>query len=177
MMNGHIEVYSVLGKGTKFWFEIETTAVLAVAKERLQAVPPLNHFSTVPPETKILVAEDNPVNQLVIEAVLNNLGLEPEIVTNGIEALKRIKSTHIDLVLMDCHMPEMDGFETTRKIRSLSGEVKDVPIIALSASALDADRNACMDAGMDDFLSKPVQPDTLEKMISKYVVEQSLQRV
>ncbi|MFP4154159.1 MAG: ATP-binding protein [Halothiobacillaceae bacterium] len=107
---------------------------------------------------RVLVAEDNAVNQKLVRALLGRQGIEPEIVANGEEALQKLVSESFDLVLMDCQMPVMDGFEATRRIRARerSADGRRVPVIALTANAMEGDRQRCLDAGMDDYLAKPI---------------------
>jgi CheY-like chemotaxis protein len=115
---------------------------------------------------RILIAEDNAVNQKLTERVLNKLGYKPEIAQNGSEALKALLQKPFDLILMDVQMPEMDGLETTRQIRLLSG---DQPvIIAMTANAMQGDREVCMQAGMDDYIAKPVKLELLVDMLEKW---------
>ena len=118
---------------------------------------------------RVLVAEDNQVNQLLIQRLLTRLGCVPVLVADGAAAVHAWESDSFDLILMDCQMPGLDGFEATARIRT-SGrpEARRVPIVALTASALDDDRDRCLKAGMDDFLSKPVAPDLLEATLRRF---------
>ncbi|MFM2590524.1 response regulator [Vibrio sp. TBV020] len=121
-------------------------------------------------ELKLLVVEDNRVNQIVITGVLHKMGLSTTIANNGKEALSTLSGPeHFDIVLMDCQMPEMDGYEATHRIRNgESGEqVRNIPIIAMTANAMESDRQACKSAGMNDFLTKPLNRSLLkEKLIA-----------
>jgi CheY-like chemotaxis protein/HPt (histidine-containing phosphotransfer) domain-containing protein len=123
--------------------------------------------------TRILLAEDNPVNQEVAMAMLKRLGYRADLVCNGLEAIQALSSTDYDLVLMDCLMPEMDGYEATRSIRKgcLGTRNPRIPIIAVTADAMAGDRDKCLQAGMSDYISKPVElkklSDVLEKWLSK----------
>lgn len=120
---------------------------------------------------KVLLVEDNPVNQAVASGMLHELGCGVDIAVNGLEALGRLKEKNYDLVLMDCQMPEMDGFEATREIRRLEAEKRGsrrIPIIAMTAHALQTDRQKCLDAGMDEYLSKPVKLSALQAMVARY---------
>ena len=115
---------------------------------------------------KILVAEDNPVNQLLAVMVLRKLGYEPSTATNGVKVLEAVLEQHYDIILMDVQMPEMDGIEATRLIRQ---QLKLQPvIIAATANAMQEDRENCMQAGMDDYISKPLELDSLVKMLERW---------
>ena len=120
-------------------------------------------------QARILLAEDNPVNQRVAQRILNKAGIEPTIVENGQLALEAVKATAFDLVLMDMQMPEMDGLEATRLIRQLDEDRNQVPIIAMTANAMQGDREQCLKAGMDDYLSKPVNARELLDKVAQYV--------
>ncbi len=120
---------------------------------------------------RILVADDDSLSQQVSLGILKNAGYTVDCVSNGREAVKAMEATRYDLVLMDCLMPEMDGFEATSAIRSPQSRVvnRDAVIIALTALASEGDRQKCVEAGMDDFLSKPVNALTLIGMIDQYI--------
>jgi signal transduction histidine kinase/DNA-binding response OmpR family regulator len=117
---------------------------------------------------RILVAEDNPVNQRILVRFLNSLGYSPDVVGNGGEVLNVIGQKHYDLILMDCFMPEMDGFETTRRIRHSERPGSRVAIIAITANAMPGDREACLAAGMDDYLSKPINFNLLAVALERW---------
>ncbi len=119
---------------------------------------------------RVLLAEDNPVNQKVALAMLRLLGCRVEVATNGAEALDLVAREPFDLVLMDCQMPVMDGYHATRRIRALPGDAAAVTIIAMTANALSGDRAACFAAGMDDFLSKPITKAMLSSMLEKWEI-------
>ena len=121
---------------------------------------------------RVLVVEDNPVNQLVCQAMLARFGLIVEIANNGIEGLQALERNRFDLVLMDCQMPEMDGFTATAAIRQQERESADhrhVPIIALTANAMEGDRARCLAAGMDDYLAKPFTMAQLSEMLTQWL--------
>jgi len=121
--------------------------------------------------TTLLLVEDNIVNRKVALGILKKLGLHVDTATNGIEALKAMETTPYDLVLMDVQMPEMDGFEATREIRNPQSPIPnhDVPIIAMTAHAMQGYRDKCLKAGMDDYISKPVNPQSLGDMVTKWL--------
>lgn len=116
---------------------------------------------------KILMAEDNVINQRVGKLILRRAGYEIELVSDGIEAVEAHLGAPFDVILMDCQMPTMDGFEATRRIRSLN--TQQPVIIAVTANALVGERERCLEAGMDDYLSKPFQADQLVSMVNKWV--------
>ena len=124
-----------------------------------------------PDKVSLLLVEDNIVNQKVALALLRKLGLSADVAANGIEAVKALELTSYDLVLMDVQMPEMDGYEATRQIRDPESKVcnHNVPIIAMTANAMLGDREACLDAGMNDYLAKPVKPQVLAEMLDKWL--------
>ena len=119
---------------------------------------------------KILVVEDNGVNQMVAQSMLKKNGCHVTLANNGIEAISRVKESAYDLIFMDCQMPEMDGYEATGIIKNLmkEGQLDKCPIIALTAHAMAADREKCLQAGMDDYLSKPVRENDFVKMVKAW---------
>jgi CheY-like chemotaxis protein len=122
---------------------------------------------------RLLLAEDNAINQKVGVKMVERMGWRVDLATNGLEAVAAVRRTEYDLVLMDCQMPEMDGFDATREIRKLGGRRAGVPIVAMTASAMQGDRERCLDTGMDDYISKPVAREELERVLERYRPEAS----
>jgi CheY-like chemotaxis protein len=123
------------------------------------------------PALKVLVVEDHPVNQTIIRAMLTRMGCDIDMADNGVQALSAFETNTYDLVLMDCQMPEMDGFDTTRAIRqreALNPTMGRVPVIALTALAMLGDAERCLDAGMDDYLTKPIQLEQLSTKMQRW---------
>jgi CheY-like chemotaxis protein len=118
---------------------------------------------------RVLVAEDNLVNQKLVLRLLEKVGLKADVVNNGSQAVAAIGKTSYDLILMDCQMPEMDGFEATAEIRRLEGSTRHTTICALTAHAMAGDRERCLDAGMDDYISKPLTIGVLHKKIDHWI--------
>jgi CheY-like chemotaxis protein len=163
-MGGHIMVKSSPGIGSEFSFDL--TLPLAATPEVVRRTadgPPRRTLSG-----RLLVVEDDRVNQRVIELLLENFGLESVIVADGTTAVEVATFEHWDAVLMDCQMPGMDGFEATRQIRARLGG-RRLPIIALTANAMSGDRDACFAAGMDDFIPKPVRKDELRTCLERWI--------
>ncbi|MCH7908997.1 MAG: response regulator [Candidatus Hydrogenedentes bacterium] len=117
---------------------------------------------------RILLAEDNITNQVVTDAILTKLGYHADFVANGREAVETLKETSYDLVLMDCQMPDVDGYAATRAIRSMEGESRHTPVIALTAGAMKGDRERCRDAGMDDYVAKPLDSTILAEVLDRW---------
>ena len=126
--------------------------------------------------TRILLAEDNVVNQKLATRLLQRLGAEVQVVDNGVAALNALREADFDAVLMDCQMPQMDGYEATRLLRSAEGRVKNpaIPVIALTAHALATDRAKCLAAGMNDYLTKPISPTHLRQALIRALTPDGL---
>lgn len=118
---------------------------------------------------RVLLVEDNPINQKIALLMLEKIGCNVDVAANGIEALKALQLFSYDVIFMDCQMPEMDGYEATRRIRKLPRPISEIPIIALTANAFKEDQAKCIDAGMNDFVTKPVESSTLEGKLNRYL--------
>jgi two-component system, sensor histidine kinase and response regulator len=116
-----------------------------------------------------LVAEDNPVNQVVIETMLRQRGLEVDLANDGLDALARLDPERHVAVFMDCQMPNLDGYETTARIRAEEPEGRHVPIVAMTAHAFAGDRERCLRAGMDDYLSKPLRAADVDPVLERWI--------
>jgi len=143
------------------------------AEEPSASVPPtvVKAATEARPQARgrLLLAEDNPVNRKLALKMLERAGFLADVATNGAEALKKVKQNAYDLVLMDCQMSEMDGYEATRQIRALGGSASQLPIVALTANAMVGDREKCMAAGMSDYLSKPLRQDEFHAMLERWL--------
>ncbi|MBF0284851.1 MAG: response regulator [Magnetococcales bacterium] len=182
LMGGAVHARSTLGQGSVFTLEIPFDPPHhglvepslhglglppgAPAAANLEEDPPL------PRDLRLLVVEDDPVNREVVQGMLRRVGVQPELAANGQEALERLTREPFDLVLLDCQMPEMDGFEVCRRFRAWEAETsapRRTPVIALTAYALKDDREKCLAAGMDDYLAKPVKGTTLRAAIHRWL--------
>jgi signal transduction histidine kinase/ActR/RegA family two-component response regulator len=164
LLGGSIHVASEFGRGSTFTLLVQLLEAEQAVPDR-QPAPLLASRGTC---YRVLVAEDNPVNQLVTRRLLRKRGHTPVVVANGREAVERLEQEAFDLVLMDVQMPEMDGLEATRAIRARErARGGHVPIVALTAHALDADRQRCLESGMDGYLSKPFTADALESELRR----------
>jgi signal transduction histidine kinase/CheY-like chemotaxis protein len=165
LMGGNIRVDSQPEQGARFSFSI----VLSPASSPLQALAASPDTLPGISRLRVLVVEDNPINQMVIVGLLRKLGIQPRMAASGAEALDAVRESHdaFDLVLMDCEMPIMDGYQTTRAIRALEAHLNltALPIVALTAHALPEHREACLAAGMTDYLTKPLMLSALTRML------------
>jgi len=154
LMQGSINMSSETGKGSCFFFDVMLE--LATEQECGNEQVITKQLQLPAANTRILLAEDNPANQMVIKNILESANLRVDIVANGREAIEAVRHLPYDIVLMDISMPEMDGLTATQEIRQLPGNISKLPIIALTAHSLSGDKERFLAAGMDDYLSKPI---------------------
>jgi CheY-like chemotaxis protein len=176
-MGGTIAVTSTEGAGSTFTFTVtlqrgQVSDTAEIANRSAASATPRSF-----PGMRILLAEDNPVNQKLAVRLLQKLGVEVQVAVNGLEALQALREADFDAVLMDCQMPELDGYEATRRLRGAAGAVRnpDVPVIALTAHALATDRSKCLDAGMTDYLTKPINPNHLHQCLARVMRPRAVQ--
>jgi PAS domain S-box-containing protein len=168
ILGGQMGVESVEGQGSKFWFKLTLENSQAATLKKLSATSPKTVFTNA----RILVAEDNSVNQKILLAMLTKMGYTAQTVANGNEVLSLLRDQDFDLILMDCQMPECDGYAATVKIReSRTLACRNIPIIAMTANALKGDREKCLASGMDDYASKPIAMDDLFLVVEKWLLK------
>jgi PAS domain S-box-containing protein len=166
LMGGRIGLRSTPGKGSTFHVELPLVIAQSAQNDNLQEAP-AEAAAQTDRTLDLLIAEDNEVNRAVIAAFCANRGHRFDMVTNGAEAVKAVKERHYDAVLMDIHMPVMDGVEATAAIRALDGPAGQVPIVAVTANAINGDRDRFIGAGMDAYLTKPLRADDLYALLDQ----------
>ena len=178
LMGGQIGVDSQDGVGSTFWFTVSYQLADKAEIPKSVQVMPENMSNTITGQqtdksaSKILLVEDNKVNTLIALKILDRLGYVADRVANGREALEALSHTPYSLVLMDCQMPEMDGFEATHAIRTLEQKTgSHIPIVAMTANAMVEDRERCISAGMDDYISKPVDRAVLAAILERWIFQ------
>lgn len=179
LMDGEIGVESEEGVGSKFWFEIPFEVVDEMRfiehenneDDFVSDEPVINSTAKAPHEVQILMAEDHSMNQAIMKKLFQTLNIKNyKIVENGQEALKEVENNDYDLVLMDCHMPVMNGYDSTLAIRALSDpDKKDIPIIAITADVMKSAKEKCYGVGMNNFISKPVDIEVFKTTLSPWI--------
>lgn len=160
-LNGRLRLTSSVGKGSTF------TVTIPIEKKTLPVINQTKNLASA--DLPILIVEDNPVNQRVMKKLLEKIGYTSVIAGHGQEALEILSKEAVSVILMDLQMPVMDGFDCTATIRNRKDHLKDIPIIAVTANLMDADKKRCIDSGMNDFLKKPVRQEQLLSCLSSYI--------
>ena len=173
MMDGEIGFKSHEGEGSLFWFELPMKVVSRPIEDEIMGDyqvtrKRLNKAS----KKRLLLAEDNPTNVMVIKAILKKLSYKVDSVGNGAEAVSAVQNFPYDLVFMDVSMPEMDGLEATRIIRSLNSPVSEIPIVAMTAHAMQGFREKVLESGMDDYIRKPVRKERVMEVLEELLIEE-----
>ncbi|MGH8639469.1 MAG: ATP-binding protein, partial [Burkholderiales bacterium] len=175
MMGGDIGVESTPGVGSRFWFSLRLGVAAPTHGAAQESAFPDRNELRPPLSGRVLLVEDNGVNQEIGMAMLQAIGCEVDLAADGREAIEATGAKTYDLVLMDCQMPDVDGFEATRAIRARERErsgsqpARRLPIVALTANAMSGDREQCTSAGMDDYLSKPFTQDQLRAVLGTWM--------
>jgi CheY-like chemotaxis protein len=146
----------------------EITDPKPIPRRKTTGRPTADAPSSAASGLRVLLAEDNPVNQMVARAMLQRVGCMVDVAENGAEAVKRMEEQAFDLIFMDCQMPVLDGYAATAQIRRREGDAQRTPIIAMTANAMPGDRERCLAAGMDDYIAKPIDPEVLSAALEKW---------
>jgi PAS domain S-box-containing protein len=177
MMNGEVGVRTKLGEGSTFWFTFEANSSKRISEQESSSekIPKIeNTFTNISP--KILVVDDNNINQLVASEILKKSGCEVDIAGNGMEAIEKVKNNKYDIIFMDIQMPKMDGVTATREIKKL--KIKDLaPIIAMTAYSMKEDKERFLLGGMDDYLPKPIKAENLINKVKEWTINKNLSNV
>ena len=169
LMGGDIGFKSNKGRGCDFWFTIQLKKI--ANKVRAKGTDLTSKNSLQQYEGTILVVDDNQTNLEIAKGMLELLGLDIDSAENGLEALNLLEKHHYDLIFMDCQMPIMDGYQATKEIRKSQSnpKYKEIPVIAMTANAMQSDRQICLDSGMSDYLSKPIDLERIESLLVKWL--------
>ncbi|MBF0400793.1 MAG: response regulator [Magnetococcales bacterium] len=170
LMGGEIEVESTVGTGSLF--RVTLPLALSVLPSLTTPSPETETVAELPVDCRVLVVEDDPVNRVVVVSMLRRLGIEADVAEDGVQALDRLQHQSYDLIFMDCQMPEMDGYETCRSLRlreSMAPNQGRTPVIALTAFAMQGDREKCLEAGMDDYMTKPVRGKDFREILARWL--------
>ena len=172
-MGGTTGLVSEVGTGSTFWFTVALNcgepAHRAVAVRDAERAAAKVESAVASPPPRVLVAEDNHINQVVAVAMLRKLGYAAAVARNGREAVEMCTHDEFGAVLMDCQMPQLDGYDATREIRRREMSGRHIPIIAVTAHSMTSDRDVCLEAGMDDYISKPLRPGELEAALERWL--------
>jgi signal transduction histidine kinase/HPt (histidine-containing phosphotransfer) domain-containing protein len=169
LMDGQIRAESEFGRGSTFTFTVTMTPVAAAAIGAADEGADADEAPSRRWSGRVLVAEDNPINQLVIVRMLEARGIVADVAASGREAVEVWSRVPYDLVLMDCRMPDVDGYEATRQIRRLEAGARRTPIVAMTAAAMETDRERCAEAGMDAHAAKPLRGAALDEVLNAYL--------
>jgi signal transduction histidine kinase/CheY-like chemotaxis protein len=174
LMEGDIGFSSVEGAGSTFWFSLPMTSCDIEVEAKKKAAPFQSHERKAAAQSRVLIIEDHPVNQLLLSKLLTKFGFGSiDVAENGELGVEAVKASSYDIIFMDCQMPVMDGYEATRAIRALestSGAEHRNRIVAMTANAMQRDRDACFAAGMDEYLTKPIDPRVLDDFLSRWFI-------
>jgi CheY-like chemotaxis protein len=166
-MNGSLTIRN--RKRKESGLEVTFSFMAQITKQSIIEIPVRSHTSIPNADINVLVVEDNEVNQLVLKSFIKKMGFRCQSAFNGEEAVERVTKQTFTIILMDCQMPVMNGFDATREIRRLPNG-KNVPIIAVTANAMEGDRERCLNAGMNDYLKKPISMNQLKTTMNKFLV-------
>jgi CheY-like chemotaxis protein len=165
LLGGSVGLQSVPGEGSVFWVRLPMPPAPVAKRPPEPAVPAAGEGSAK--RWLVLLAEDNPVNQKLGKLLLRKLGCEVDVASDGREALRRWSERPYDVIFMDCQMPDLDGYETTAHIRASGDRGREIPIIATTAYSMLGDRERCLNAGMSDYVSKPLNAEDLRRVLER----------